>query len=48
MIGFKTIGNVTFTVFDDKPVLSTDPWIYGDNGGARSNAELKKYFNTIK
>ena len=29
MIGFETIGNATLTVFDDEPVLSTDPWIYG-------------------
>ena len=29
MIGFETIGNATLTVFDDKPVLSTDPWVYG-------------------
>ena len=30
MIGFETIGNATVTVFDDKPVLTTDPWIYGN------------------
>ena len=30
MIGFETIGNATVTVFDDKPLLSTDPWIYGN------------------
>ena len=29
MIGFETIGNATLTVFDDTPVLSTDPWIEG-------------------
>ena len=29
MIGFETIGNATVTVFDDIPVLSTDPWIEG-------------------
>ncbi|MDB9997793.1 MBL fold metallo-hydrolase [bacterium] len=29
MIGFETIGNATVTVFDDEPVLSTDPWING-------------------
>ena len=29
MIGFETIGNATLTVFDNKPVLSTDPWIEG-------------------
>ena len=27
MIGFETIGNATITIFDDKPVLTTDPWI---------------------
>ena len=30
MIGFETIGNATLTVFDDNPVLSTDPWILGN------------------
>ena len=29
MIGFETIGNATVTVFDDEPILTTDPWIYG-------------------
>tara|TARA_B100001989_G_scaffold14491_2_gene9037 strand:+ start:867 stop:2204 length:1338 start_codon:yes stop_codon:yes gene_type:complete len=29
MIGFETIGNATITIFDDKPVLTTDPWISG-------------------
>ncbi len=29
MIGFDTIGNATLTVFDDSPVLSTDPWVFG-------------------
>ncbi len=29
MLGFETIGNATITVFDDKPVLTTDPWING-------------------
>ena len=29
MIGFETIGNATITVFDDIPVLTTDPWIIG-------------------
>ena len=29
MVGFETIGNATLTVFDDTPVLSTDPWIDG-------------------
>ena len=30
MIGFETIGNATLTVFDNEPVLSTDPWIEGN------------------
>ncbi len=30
MIGFETIGNATVTVFDDIPVLTTDPWIDGN------------------
>tara|TARA_A100001015_G_scaffold277718_1_gene337177 strand:- start:157 stop:1488 length:1332 start_codon:yes stop_codon:yes gene_type:complete len=30
MIGFETIGNATVTVFDDKPILTTDPWLYGN------------------
>ena len=30
MIGFETIGNATATFFDNKPILSTDPWIYGN------------------
>ena len=25
MIGFETIGNATLTVFDGKPMISTDP-----------------------
>ena len=29
MLGFETIGNATITVFDDTPILSTDPWING-------------------
>jgi hypothetical protein len=29
MIGFETIGNATLTVFDNIPVLTTDPWIIG-------------------
>ena len=29
MIGFDTIGNAALTVFDDSPVLSTDPWVFG-------------------
>jgi len=27
MIGFETIGNATITVFDDVPIITTDPWI---------------------
>lgn len=30
MIGFETIGNATVTVFDEKPMLSTDPWVHGN------------------
>jgi len=30
MQGFETIGNATLTVFDEFPVLTTDPWIYGN------------------
>lgn len=30
MIGFETIGNAILTVFDGSPVLTTDPWIYGN------------------
>ena len=30
MIGFETIGNATVTVFDDNPVLTTDPWVFGN------------------
>ena len=29
MLGFETIGNATVTVFDDTPILTTDPWIKG-------------------
>ena len=29
MLGFETIGNATLTVFDGKPLLSTDPWLDG-------------------
>ncbi len=29
MIGFETIGNATITVFDDKPIITTDPWVLG-------------------
>jgi hypothetical protein len=29
MLGFETIGNATITVFDDNPILTTDPWIDG-------------------
>ena len=36
MIGFETIGNATVTAIDnDRPVITTDPWIYG-----------KPYFNS--
>ena len=30
MLGFETIGNATVTVIDDIPVLTTDPWLYGN------------------
>ena len=30
MIGFETIGNATITVFDENPLLTTDPWIFGN------------------
>ena len=30
MIGFETIGNATVTVFDKQPVLTTDPWLFGN------------------
>ncbi len=30
MIGFETIGNATAIFFDNKPILSTDPWILGN------------------
>lgn len=30
MIGFETIGNATITVFDNEPILVTDPWIVGN------------------
>ncbi len=29
MLGFETIGNATLIVFDDKPLLATDPWLDG-------------------
>ncbi len=29
MLGFETIGNATLTVFDESPILTTDPWIIG-------------------
>ena len=29
MLGFETIGNATITVFDDVPIITTDPWISG-------------------
>ena len=31
MIGVQTIGNATLIAYDQKPVLSTDPWMGGDN-----------------
>jgi len=30
MIGFETIGNATLTVFDEEPLLTTDPWLFGN------------------
>ena len=27
MIGAQTIGNATLIAYDDKPILSTDPWL---------------------
>ncbi len=33
MIGLATIGNATIIAYDNKPVLSTDPWI-GDEDSA--------------
>ncbi len=30
MVGFETIGNATVTCIDDRPVLTTDPWIAGE------------------
>ena len=30
MIGFETIGNATVTIFDNEPVLTTDPWVFGN------------------
>jgi hypothetical protein len=30
MIGFETIGNATLTLFDGEPLLTTDPWVYGN------------------
>jgi len=30
MIGFETTGNATVTVFDNEPVLTTDPWVFGN------------------
>ena len=30
MIDFETIGNATAIFFDNKPILSTDPWILGN------------------
>ena len=31
MISFETIGNATITIFDGKPIISTDPWINGNS-----------------
>ena len=33
MIGLSTIGNATIIAYDEKPILSTDPWI-GDEDPA--------------
>ena len=30
MIGFETTGNATVTIFDNGPVLTTDPWVSGN------------------
>lgn len=30
MIGFETIGNATLTLFDDEPIMTTDPWVFGN------------------
>ena len=31
MIGVQTIGNATLTAYDQKPILSTDPWMGRDS-----------------
>ena len=31
MIGVQTIGNATLIAYDQKPILSTDPWMGGDS-----------------
>ena len=31
MIGVQTIGNATLIAYDQRPILSTDPWMGGDN-----------------
>ena len=31
MIGAQTIGNATVIAYDDKPILSTDPWLGSDH-----------------
>ena len=31
MIGAQTIGNATLIAYDNKPILSTDPWMGGDH-----------------
>jgi len=33
MLGVKTIGNATLVVYDDGPILATDPW-FGDEDDA--------------
>lgn len=30
MFGFETVGNATLIAYDQRPVLVTDPWIYGE------------------
>ena len=37
MIGFETIGNATLNIFDNEPILTTDPWIYGSSTGSWSH-----------
>ena len=33
MIGVSTIGNATLIAYDEKPIISTDPW-FGDTDPA--------------